>query len=83
MLKQSWRDVVPHRIKNKIHSFGACQFGCGNKVHVTSDQHNPIHLLFQSQSGDVDADLHIHTFLAHVVDDIVFLKISDGSPAAQ
>lgn len=75
MFKQFILYCCAERVKNEVNSFTACQLRRRDEIAISGNQHDLIHLLFIGQRRDINADLHIHTFLLDIWRKIPFFQI--------
>ena len=63
-----------HWIKHYIDALAARQLCGRNEVGVAGNENDLIHLSFESQRGDIKAELHVDTFLLRIDLEIVVSK---------
>lgn len=66
MFKEIVRYLQPQRIENEIDTLSAGEFCGRDKIAISSDQDNPIYLLLETDSGDVQTNPHVDTFLTDI-----------------
>lgn len=66
MFKEIIRYLKPQRIEYEIDTFSAGEFRCRDKIAISGYQNNPIYLLLEAHSCDVQTNPHIDAFLADI-----------------
>ncbi len=55
VFKQAVLDGCPHRIQYKINTFASGVLGCGNKITVSSNQNDLVHVLLIRKGSNIKA----------------------------
>ena len=68
-------NCVPHRIEYKVDAFAPRKLCSRNKVGVTGDQNDLVHLTLKNEGSNVEPDAHIDALLRGNLFEILILHI--------
>ncbi len=75
MLKKVTFNIRPHWVQNKINSLSTGQFSCWDKITVTRNKDDLIHLMFICQRSNINANFNVNPFLLNRKYKIFLLQV--------
>ena len=75
MLRQVFRDVVPHRVEDDVHAFSASHLYGWNEIAVSRNEHDLVHKPLERDLHKVEAETHVHALLPDVEPHVVLGKL--------